>query len=72
MHRLTTLLLAASLAGALSVGCTPPRSERWEAQLERWPEERPTGATSTELREYNEARDSYEEAVLSEHEPTEH
>lgn len=71
MKRALSAVAAFAFALALS-GCPGPKSERWEQQLETWPEERPTGATSIELRTYHEAEESFEAMMAAEHATAEH
>lgn len=61
-----TLACAALACGLLAAtGCTP-RSERWERELEKWPEDRPMGGTPSEHREYNEAKEAFEAMMAAE------
>lgn len=64
-------IAAALLSLALLAACTP-RSERWEKQLESWPEEEEMGGSSFEYREYAEGHDSFEEMMAEENAVAEH
>lgn len=71
MKRALAVVAASVCVLALS-GCPGPKSERWEEQLETWPEDRPTGGTSIEFRTYVEAEEAFEAAMAAEHATAEH
>ena len=71
MKRALAVVAASAFSLALS-GCPGPTSERWEQQIESWPEDRPTGGTPTEFRTYHEAEDSFEETMAAENALAEH
>lgn len=71
MKRALAALGIVSLALAAS-GCPNPMSERWEEQVEAWPEDEPMGGTSTEFREYVEAEESFEATMAAENALAEH
>lgn len=68
MTRTIRIIACSVLAGGLlaATGCTP-RSERWEQQRAQWPEDRPTGGTPSEFREYREAKEAFEAMMSAEH-----
>lgn len=71
MKRAVAAVATSAVLLALS-GCPGPRSERWEEQIESWPEDRPTGGTPTEFLEYVEAEESFEETMAAESAGAEH
>lgn len=58
-------ILVAGLLALAASACSA-RSERWEAQIEAWPEDLPTGGTPTEYREYHEGEEAFEAMMEAE------
>lgn len=71
MRRALGLIIVTFVAFGGLAGCSRT-SDRWEQQIAAWPEDRPTGGTPTEFREYHEARDNFAEMMAEENEMAEH